>query len=100
MRAQLTALEALLVEFQSGGDALFGGVHGFGALGALGDLGWNERHLEYLAALLLSARRRQQRRETKQDARLDANGACSAKQVTQHGRVYMCHGVMAHVMQQ
>jgi len=40
------AFEALLVPFQATGDTLFGGVHGFGAFRALGDLGRGERHLE------------------------------------------------------
>jgi len=38
------ALEALFVEFQSSGDALFSGVDGLGAERALGDIGGYERH--------------------------------------------------------
>ena len=42
------AFEALLVPFHATGYALFGGVHGLGALGALGDIDGDERHLETL----------------------------------------------------
>lgn len=46
-----TAFEALLVPFHATGYALFGGVHGLGALGALGDIDGDERHLETLKDL-------------------------------------------------
>jgi hypothetical protein len=36
------------VPFHATGYALFGGVHGLGALGALGDIDGDERHLETL----------------------------------------------------
>ena len=48
----LTALEALLVEFQSCGHAFLGGVHRFGAFGALGDFNWYERHLRFFFSFL------------------------------------------------
>lgn len=44
----LTALEAGLVEFVASGDALFSGVHGLVALGALGVFDWLERHVDVL----------------------------------------------------
>jgi len=46
------ALEALLVEFQSCGHAFLGGVHRFGAFGALGDFNWYERHLRFFFSFL------------------------------------------------
>lgn len=47
----ITAFEALLVPFHATGYTLFSGVHGLGALGALGDIDWDERHLEVLKVL-------------------------------------------------
>lgn len=47
-----TAFEALLVPFQATGHTLLGGVHGFGAFRALGDLGRGERHLESITGFL------------------------------------------------
>jgi len=42
------ALEALFVKFQSTSNALFGGVHRFAALGALGVISRYVRHLLFL----------------------------------------------------
>jgi len=39
------------VPFHATGYALLGGVHGLGALGALGDIDGDERHLETLKVL-------------------------------------------------
>lgn len=51
-KIKLTALEALLVPFQSTGHALFSSVDGLGTLGTLGDLSRGERHLETLQVVL------------------------------------------------